>query len=226
MPNHRLVVFGTSAILSDLFDAAIAQSVGIGRIVVNQEEELVPGEPSLADRLAALAPFGPVPEVVALAAFEPAAEERYLLGPTTPARRTLAAELTQRFGLSFTTLCHPTAYVSPLATLGAGCFVGANSVIAAGARLGPHVFINRGATVGHDTAIDGFSRVQPGANVGGLCRIGAGVTIGLGATVLERLAIGDGAFVGAGAVVLADVPADVLVVGVPAQIKKRLTPAA
>ena len=46
--------------------------------------------------------------------------------------------------------------------------------------------------------------------------------MGLGANVLERLIIGDGAFVGGGAVVIEDVPARVLVVGVPARIKKSL----
>ena len=70
--------------------------------------------------------------------------------------------------------------------------------------------------------IGSFSRIQPGANLGGLSQIGRGVTIAIGATLLERLEIGNGAFVGAGAVATADVPAGVLVLGIPAKFKKTL----
>ena len=175
-----------------------------------------------APRLADLAALGHHPVIQSMDEFRPEPSERYILGPTTPRRAALAQEIHARFGLTCTTLVHPSAYVSPLADLGPGVFVGANSVIAPGVRLAEQVFVNRGVTIGHDTHIGAFSRVQPGSNLGGLSRIGRGVTVGLGATVLERLVIGDNAFVGAGAVVIDDVPPDVLVVGTPARVKKSL----
>lgn len=52
--------------------------------------------------------------------------------------------------------------------------------------------------------------------------IGRNVNIGAGAAVLGAVAIGDGAMIGANAVVLQDVPAGALAVGVPARI---VTPA-
>src|SRR5471032_362736 len=177
-----------------------------------------------AQRVAALAAHGMPPTIIALDQFVPQPGQQYLLGPTTPTRAVLAQLLEQRFGLEFCTLVHPTAYVSPLATLGPGVFVGANSAIGPGAKLAAHVFVNRGVTIGHDTRIAAFARVQPGANVGGLGEIGAGATIGIGATVIERVVIGAGAYVGAGAVVTADVAPHVLVVGVPAKFKKNLEP--
>ena len=91
--------------------------------------------------------------------------------------------------------------------------MGANSVIGPGVKLAQHVFVNRGVTIGHDTHIESFSRVQPGCNLGGLSRIGHGVTIAIGATVTERLVIGDRAFIGAAAVVNADVAAESTVIG-------------
>ncbi|MEC8457484.1 MAG: DapH/DapD/GlmU-related protein, partial [Pseudomonadota bacterium] len=51
------------------------------------------------------------------------------------------------------------------------------------------------------------------------------VWIGGGAIVLAGVSIGDRAVVGAGSVVTRDVPADVVVVGNPAKIVRRLTPA-
>lgn len=219
----RLVIFGTSNILSDLFDCALAQGLPIAKVVLHYAEEVGERDLPLSARLAALGRHGaPPPLVQPLAEFVPADGELYLLGPTTPTRAVLAAELQTRFGLHFHTLVHPTAYVSPLATLAGGVFIGANSVIGPGAVLDEHVFVNRGVTIGHDTRIGAYSRIQPGSNLGGLSRIGRGVTVAIGATLLERLVVGDGAFIGAGAVATADVPAHILVVGIPAKFKKTL----
>lgn len=203
----KLVIFGASNILSDLFDGALAHGLVVSAVVLHLPESAGERDIGLAERVRSWGRFGPVPAVLPLDEFKPGADEAYLLGPTTPTRKLLADEVVQRFGLGFCTLVHPTAYVSPLATLGSGVFVGARSAIGPGAVLGDHVFVNRGATIGHDTHIGAFSRLQPGSNVGGLSRFGIGVTVGIGATVVERLVVGDGAFIGAGAIIAADVPA-------------------
>jgi sugar O-acyltransferase (sialic acid O-acetyltransferase NeuD family) len=219
---RRLVIFGASNIVSDLFDCALANGLLPAKVVLHWPEAAGERDIPLAARIAALEGLCDPPYVEMLDEFKPAAGELYLLGPTTPARANLAAEIERRCHLRYHTLIHPTAYVSPLAQLGQGVFVGANSVIGPGVRLGDHVFVNRGVTIGHDTQIGSFSRIQPGANLGGLSRIGSAVTIAIGATILERLVIGNGAFVGAGAVVTGDVPDGVLVFGSPAKFKKAL----
>jgi sugar O-acyltransferase (sialic acid O-acetyltransferase NeuD family) len=219
---RRLVIFGASNIVSDLFDCALANGMAPAKVVVHLPEAAGERDIPLAARIAALKGLCEAPQVQMLDEFQPAAGELYLLGPTTPTRANLAAELERRFSLRYHRLIHPTAYVSPLAKLGQGVFVGANSVIGPGACLGDHVFVNRGVTIGHDTHIGPYSRIQPGANLGGLSRIGRGVTVAIGATLLERLVIGDGAFVGAGAVATEDVPDGVLVLGIPARFKKTL----
>jgi len=221
--SRRLVIFGASNIVSDLFDCALANGLLPAKVVLHLPEADGERNTSLAARISALEGLCDPPCVEMLDEFKPAAGELYVLGPTTPARANLVAELEFRFGLfRYHTLVHPTAYVSPLAQLGQGVFVGANSVIGPGVILGDHVFVNRGVTIGHDTRIGAFSRIQPGANLGGLSRIGSGVTIAIGATVLERLVIGDGAFVGAGAVATKDVADKVLVFGSPAKFRKAL----
>ena len=219
---RKLVILGASNIVSDLFDCALANGLVPAKVVVHLPESAGERDIPLAARIAALQGLCAAPQVQALDEFSPRAGELYLLGPTTPTRANLAVELERRFELRYHTLIHPTAYVSPLAQLGQGVFVGANSVIGPGAVLGDHVFVNRGVTIGHDTHIGSFSRIQPGANLGGLSRIGSGVTIAIGATLLERLVIGNGAFVGAGAVATEDVADDVLVLGIPAKFKKLL----
>lgn len=49
-------------------------------------------------------------------------------------------------------------------------------------------------------------------------RIGDHVWIGLRATILKGVSIGDGAVVGAGSMVIRDVPSGALVAGVPARV--------
>lgn len=226
--RRQLVIFGVSNILSDIFDAALACGIVPSKVVVHHPERTGARDLPVAARLANVAPlcapsFAP-PKLVQLDDFVPEPGESYLLGPTHPNRFRLNDLVRSRFGIEFCTLVHPRAYVSALAALGPGAFVGANSVIAAGTRLESHVFVNRGVTIGHDVRIGPFSRIQPGANLGGLSEVGAGATIGIGATLVERLRIGAGSVVAAGAVVLEDVPEHVMVAGVPATVRKRLDP--
>jgi sugar O-acyltransferase (sialic acid O-acetyltransferase NeuD family) len=220
--KHRLVIIGASNIVSDLFDCALANGLIPSKVVLHLPED--GGERSIpvSTRVARLAPMCPPPVIEPLSEFRPVPGEVYLLGPTTPVRANLAAELRHRFDLRFHTLVHPSAYVSPLAVIGPGTFVGARSVVAPGAELDEHVFVNRGATIGHDTSVGAFSRIQPGSNIGGLSRIGRGVTIGIGATLIERLVVGDNAVIGAGSTVLDDVPENVVVVGAPARFLKSV----
>lgn len=83
-------------------------------------------------------------------------------------------------------------------------------VISGYARFGDNCRIRNGVVVG-------LSRVEdPIAPV-----IGNNVDIGTGATLLGRITIGDNVLIGANAVVVRDVPADHIAVGVPARVKPR-----
>ncbi len=51
--------------------------------------------------------------------------------------------------------------------------------------------------------------------------LGRGVNVGAGAKIIGAISVGDGAAIGANAVVLHDVPAGALVIGVPAKVVER-----
>ena len=115
------------------------------------------------------------------------------------------------------TLVHPTAWVSPSATLGDGCVVMANATVQADVRIGQGCIINTGASVDHDCRLGEGVHVCPGASLGGDVCIGNGSWLGIGSSVIHGIHIGERVTVGAGAAVISDVSDDLTVVGVPAR---------
>lgn len=89
-------------------------------------------------------------------------------------------------------------------------------VIGANCDIGPAVeFITGGHVVGPSSRRAGGGNAQP-------IVINDGCWIGAGSRILGGVNIGRGAVVAAGSVVIRDVPANVLVAGVPAIVKKNL----
>lgn len=88
-------------------------------------------------------------------------------------------------------------------------------IISGDSVIGDDVVIRNGVTIG-------LKRTgQPGAPV-----IGDRVDIGAGAKILGAIRVGNDSIIGANAVVLQDVPAGALAVGIPARIIERKQPAA
>jgi acetyltransferase-like isoleucine patch superfamily enzyme len=83
-----------------------------------------------------------------------------------------------------------------------------------GALIGHNVVL---ATLNHDIEPRKRSTMYPAPIV-----IGKNVWIGANATVVPGVTVGDGAVIAAGAVVTKDVPANVIVGGVPAKIIKQI----
>lgn len=84
-------------------------------------------------------------------------------------------------------------------------------ILNGGVVMGDDVILRQNTTIGVRNADDVDANPV----------IGNGVEIGAGAVILGGLTIGDGATIGANAVVLNDVPAGALAVGVPARIVDR-----
>jgi serine O-acetyltransferase len=89
---------------------------------------------------------------------------------------------------------------------------GVGIVIHPDARIGSRCLIRVQVVIGTARRVEG-PRIAP--------EIGDGVVIGVGAKILGAVRVGNGANIGANAVVLEDVPAGALAVGVPARIVTR-----
>lgn len=119
-------------------------------------------------------------------------------------------------GMTYEAVKHPRSICAGSASIASGCFVAAGAVVSAEARIAEGCIVNHGAVVDHDCVLDSFCHVAPNATLGGGVRIGKRVLIGSGANILPGVSIADDCIVGAGAVVLHDLPAGSTYAGVPA----------
>lgn len=117
---------------------------------------------------------------------------------------------------------HPKAILAPSAKIGRGAVIAAGAIVNPDAYVGEHVIINTGATVDHDCHIGDFVHIAPGVHLAGGVHVGEGSLVGIGSTVIPNCNIGQWTTIGAGAVVVSDIPSHVLAVGVPARLKDKV----
>lgn len=118
----------------------------------------------------------------------------------------------------------PSARVGDDVVLGPGCYVAAGAIVEPGVALGRQVIVNSAAVLCHDGIVDDGVHLCPRSCFGGHVRIGPRSWIGIGATVRDRVRIGADVVVGAGALVLRDVPDGVVAYGHPAQVIVKAQP--
>jgi pyridoxal phosphate-dependent aminotransferase EpsN len=115
-------------------------------------------------------------------------------------------------------LIHPSATVSDRCQIGGGSVVFARAVLNSGATIGSNCIMNTASVVEHDCSLADHVHLCPASVLGGNVSIGALSLIGLNASLLPGIAVGSKAIVGAGAVVVRNVPDEVTVAGSPARV--------
>jgi sugar O-acyltransferase (sialic acid O-acetyltransferase NeuD family) len=128
-------------------------------------------------------------------------------------------EVAERFNgyCDWITVVHPYSFVHPSVQIGKGTVIFAGVIIQPDTVLGDHVILNTGVTVDHDCVVANFVHLAPGVHLAGSVIVEEGGFLGTGSVVIPGKKVGRWAIVGAGAVVIRDVPPLTTVVGVPAK---------
>ena len=119
--------------------------------------------------------------------------------------------------VKFATLIDPSVMLSKRVTIGEGTIICAGTIITVDITIGNHVIINLDCTVGHDAVLHDFVTVYPSVNISGNTDIGECTEMGTGMQIIQGKTVGAYSIVGAGAVVVKDIPEKCTAVGSPAK---------
>jgi len=122
---------------------------------------------------------------------------------------------------SFVKAIHPSAQIARNVQIGNGTVIMGGTIININATIRDHCILNTNSSLDHDCFMDDFSSLAPGVTIGGNVTIGQCSAVSLGANVIHGVTIKEHAVVGAGSVVLKDVPKFSIVYGIPAKIIRK-----
>lgn len=211
MSSEQVVVVGASGFGRECLDVLEAMIQAGNDLTVVGVADDAPSEVNL-ERLAArgVAYLGTVADLLA-----GEVEWRFVIGIGSPSVRRRIASLLENAGRVPLPAVHPSAKFGARTVIGEGSVICAGVTVSTNVRLGRYVHLNPHATLGHDADVRDFVSINPAAVISGEVIIREETLVGAAATVLQNLTVGERTVIGAGAVVTKDVPANVVVKGVP-----------
>lgn len=136
------------------------------------------------------------------------------------ARRNVVAAISKA-NIEFPVLIHPNVVLSPTVRIGHGSIICAGNILTVEITIGKHVHLNLDCTVGHGAVLGDCVTVNPSVNISGDATLGSYSNIGTASQIIEGVSVGENVVLGAGAVVIRDIPSHTVAVGVPAQVIKQ-----
>lgn len=126
----------------------------------------------------------------------------------------------ENVGLKPAILIHPSVITSKYVAIGEGTIICSSNIITVNVQIGKHVIVNLDCTIGHDVVIEDYVTILPSVNVSGAVILEEGSNIGTGSAIIQGKRVGVNSIIGAGTVVVKDIPGNCTAVGVPAKILK------
>lgn len=206
----RLLIIGARGFGREVYCLAL-QSIGYG------DEFTVTG--FLDDKKSALDGYPGYPPIIdSVEHYVPRADDVFVcaLGDVHYKHKYVGMILDK--GGKFISLIHSTATISANSTLGRGCIVAPSVSISCDVTIGDFVTLQRRATLGHDAVVGNYAHLNTNSFMGGFSRLGDLSTVWTGGILLPHVTVGDRCVVGAGCVVIRNVPSDTTVYGNPAKI--------
>lgn len=132
-------------------------------------------------------------------------------------RGKVISEASEFTNVRFATLIDPSVMISEWVEVGKGSIICAGSILTVNITIGEHVIVNLDCTIGHDAIINDYCTLYPSVNLSGNTILKSYVELGTGCQVIQGINIETRTIVGAGAVVVRNLPANCTAVGSPAK---------
>lgn len=138
-----------------------------------------------------------------------------------PKTKKLIVDKLKNNEINFVNAIHPSVMMSEYVELGEDVIICAGTILTVNITIGNHVIININSTIGHDAIIKDYCSIMPTVKISGNNQLHKGVYVGTGATLIHQISVGMWTTIGAGAVVVNDIPGNVVAIGVPAKAIKK-----
>jgi len=195
---------GHGRVCAEVADAAGHQVAGFVDIV-QPPQELINGKPVFVMTLRELAQAHDLDHIRLFVAIG-----------DNEIRMKLLAEA-QSLGFEVPALIHPSAIISPSCTIGKGSIAMAGVTVNANAQIGRGCILNTSCSLDHDNILMDGVQISPGVIAAGNVRFDEAAFVGTGTALKPGVTVGARAIVGAGTVVIRDVPSGARVAGNPAR---------
>ncbi len=119
------------------------------------------------------------------------------------------------------TTIHPSAVIAQGITMGEGSVVFAGAVLQPGASIGRNCIINTCASVDHDCIVEDGAQLAPRVALGGRPLVGSRSFVGIGSAIINGVRVGANCVIGAGSVVVKNIPDNSHAYGVPARVVRK-----
>ena len=135
--------------------------------------------------------------------------------------RTKFLKMAQAIGYKTPNYIHPSVIISPHVEIGNGVYILLGSKIMPYTKIEDYVMISMNVNVAHHCVLQEGTFLSTGVNFGASITANCNSYVGIGATVMTGLhSLGKDCLIGAGAVVIRDVPDYAVMAGVPAKVLK------
>jgi len=131
-------------------------------------------------------------------------------------RKKIATSVRAEYGIAI----HPDAIVSKRSSIEEGTVIMGGVTINVDAHIGKHCIVNTNASIDHDCTLKDFVHISPNVALCGNVLVGEGSLVGAGSVVIPWKKIGKWCTIGAGSLVIKDIPDYATAAGNPAQIIK------